>query len=339
MKALDEMMLPFHKRIHLINLHTLKKSTILVTGATGLVGSNIIAYLSYVNRTHKLNMRIIGIYRSSLEKWMTNDKNIRYIKKDLSKNKLILREKIDFIIHAATYGQPKKFIAKPRETVELNIQTLFDLLELAVKHKSRFIYMSSAEIYGEADKKHFPTDESYYGSVNTLSERAIYAESKRLAETICYLYRDKIRVRIARLLICYGPGVRHDDQRVYSEFIKRAQSLGQITMMDEGKAERTLCFISDAVEMVLNILLSSKELVYNVSGKEVISIKKLAQLIAKINNAKVTSVINRNVITGTPNRSSISNNKYLREFRKRQFVPLSIGMSATSDWLKNIKPT
>ncbi len=337
MQTLQEIMARFYPKINIKNIEKLKNKTILITGASGLVGSNIIAYLDFLNEQYNLNIKVLGIVRSGTEKWMSQSNKIRYLQQDLSREKLKETIKFNYLIHLATYGQPKKFLAHPRETVELNIHVLFDLLELAKKNKAAFLYPSSSEIYGEADEKHIPTEESYYGYVNTLSERAIYAESKRLAETICYLYNKIVPIKICRLLICYGPGVKYDDQRVYCEFIKKAQNTGKIVMMDEGKAQRTLCFISDAVEMILNILLNAKEMVYNISGRETVSIKKLAEIIAKINHATVSRKLNWKEISGTPARSALSNKKYVREFNKKKFISLKEGLTTTSLWFENLK--
>lgn len=335
MKSLQDSMIKFYEKLKDGDYYKMKGKTILITGASGLIGANLLAYLDYLNQKHKLDLKIVGIIRSKLEPWMTPGKNISYIQQDLSKTKL-KADKFDYLVHCATYGQPKKFLKNPHETVTLNIEVLFDLLKLAQKNNATFMYMSSSEIYGEVDKKNIPTKEDYYGYVNTLSDRAIYAESKRLAESICYQFSKKTRVKIARLLICYGPGVKQGDQRVYCEFIKKAQTSGEITMMDKGLARRTFCFISDAVEMLLNILLSSKDVVYNVGGQDTVTIRELAKLIAKINNAKVSSSINNKEISGTPTETMLSNKKYLTEFHKTKFIPLIDGMMATSEWLKNL---
>lgn len=337
MKSLLEIMYGHYSQIKLHGLESFKNKTVLITGASGLIGSNLVAYLHFISEKEKLNLKIIAVTKSKVEPWMTQSPSIVYLKKNLVEESLDNIEKLDYIIHCATYGQPKKFLEYPKETVMLNINTLFSLLELAKKHNATLLYPSSSEIYGEADDKHIPTDETYYGYVNTLSERAIYAESKRLAESICYTYAKKLTVKIARLLICYGPGVKIDDQRVYCEFIKKAQNKGGIVMMDEGLAQRTLCFVSDAIEMLLNILTSSKEYVYNVAGQETVTIRELAQIIGKINNAKVSSLVEKREITGTPNRSALSNKKYVNEFKKTSFISIEEGMRATSEWFKTLK--
>ena len=337
MKTLQEFIQGYYSTITIHNFAQLKDKTILITGASGLIGSNLIAYLDFLSERKKLNLKIIAIHRSSLEKWIPQSAKIRYIQQDLTKNELLRNLKFQYLIHCATYAQPKKFLEYPKETVTLNIDVLFNLLEQSEKNRAIFLYLSSAEIYGEADKTHIPTNESYFGNVNTLSDRAIYAESKRLAETICYLFSKKNKIKIARALIAYGPGVKYDDKRVISEFIKKAQEEKEIIMIDEGLAQRTFCFITDMIEMLLNIMLSGREIAYNVCGKDTTTIRGLAKLIARTNQAKFNYKFKESTVKGTPHILTLDNNLYLSEFKKRSFVSLNEGLVITSEWFRNLK--
>lgn len=337
MKNLLEIMTPFYKKIKIKNLFHLKNKTFMITGASGLIGSNLVTFLSYLNKKNNLNVKIIGIVRSKIESWYEQDKSIIYKNINLSKNIIHSDFSFDYLIHCATYAQPKKILQYPKETVLLNIKTLFDLLDLCKKNNATMLFLSSAEIYGQADKKHIPTDENYYGNVNTLSERAIYAESKRLAETICYSYSKQINIKIARVLLTYGPGLKYDDQRVISEFIKKAQNEKEITMIDSGNATRTFCFISDLIEMLINVLINGKSMVYNLCGKQTFNIKTIAKLIAKANNAQVIENNQSKTIFGTPTKSVISNKKYLDEFKKKSFVKFDKGLEVTSKWFQLLK--
>lgn len=337
MKTLQDFLQEYYSTITILNFAQLRDKTILVTGASGLIGSNLIAYLDFLNKREKLNLKIIAIHRSLLEKWMPQSTTIKYIQQDLTKKELLKNLKFQYLIHSATYAQPKKFLAYPKETVNLNIDVLFDLLEQAEKNQAVFLYLSSAEIYGEVDKTHIPTNETYFGNLNTLSDRAIYAESKRLAETICYFFSKKIKIKIARALIAYGPGVKYDDKRVIPEFIKKAQLEKEITMMDKGLSERTFCFITDMIEMLLNITLGGKEIVYNVCGKDTITIKDLAKLIALINHTTFNYQFEEKSVNGTPPILTLDNNRYLSEFNKKTFVSLNKGLLITSEWFRNLK--
>lgn len=337
MKALQKLIQNYYDTISISNIEKLKDKTIVITGASGLIGSNLLSYLDFMSKKMKLNIKITAIHKSFLEKWMPQSTKITYIQQDLTKDKLPGNIKFHYLIHCATYAQPKKFLEYPKETVCLNINSLFDLLELAEQNHATLLYLSSAEIYGEADQIHIPTKESFFGNVNTLSDRAIYTESKRLAETICYLYRNRINIKIARALIAYGPGVKYDDKRVISEFIKKAQEEKEIMMLDTGLAQRNVCFITDMIEMLLNIMLNGKEKVYNVCGRSTTTIKDLARYIARINKAKFNYKYKEEIIAGTPHILTLDNSRYLLEFKKKAFIPLTNGLSITSDWFRNIK--
>lgn len=330
-------MIKYYKVNNIYELNKLKDKTILITGASGLIGSNLVAFLSYLNKKNGLNIKIIAVVKSKIESWHEQAKYITYYDLDLSKKNIKPDLSFDYLIHCATYAQPKKFLKHPKETVLLNIKTLFNLLDHCKKNNATFLFLSSAEIYGEPDNKHIPTNENYFGYVNTLSERAIYAESKRLAETICYSYSKHINVKIARILLAYGPGLRYDDQRVIPEFIKRAQNEKKISMMDAGSAYRTFCFISDLIEMLINVMINGKSMTYNLCGKETYSIKETARLIAKINNAELVENNQFQTISGTPTKSILSNKKYLNEFKKNNFVKFYEGLKITSSWFEALK--
>src|SRR3989338_924086 len=338
MIRLQEFMIPFYKKIKILNRQALYGKVILITGSNGLIGGNILTFLNYLSEKNDLNLSIIAVRKSKKNSWLPNTKRIKYIEEDLSfeKSKSLSRP-FDYVIHAATYAQPKKFLAGKKQTVILNINTLFNILEQAKKNKAKVLYISSSEIYGETSIDKLVT-EDFFGKVNTLSDRAIYAESKRLAESICYSYRNDINIKIARLLLSYGPGIKKTDERVYSEFIRKAHSTGKIAMIDAGLAKRNFCFITDAVEMLINIMISGKEFVYNVAGVDTTTISVLAKKIAKINKAEFIGYReNKKKITGTPKNSVISNQRYRKEFKKKKFVSLTEGLKSTSAWYKNLK--
>ncbi|PJE61283.1 hypothetical protein COU87_05360 [Candidatus Roizmanbacteria bacterium CG10_big_fil_rev_8_21_14_0_10_39_12] len=337
MRSLQNFMTPFYKNVSIINPLKLRKKTILITGCTGLIGANLVSFLEYLSEKHDLQLSIIGVSLSKEPSWMPCSPVIQYIQEDLAVDQSkTLSHYFDYFIHAATYAQPKKSLDFPQKTISLNTNTLINILNKSKRDNARVLYISSSEIYGETNVKN-PSLETDFGSVNTLSDRAIYAESKRLAESICYLYHDSLTIKIARVQHCYGPGIKKNDKRVYSEFIKQAQSTGEITMMDEGTAIRTFCFISDTIEMLLNCMLSGRESVYNIAGRGATTIFELAQEIAAINSATFKGYRETNQeAEGTPAISLINNRRYIKEFKKRSFITLSEGLQATSNWVNNL---
>lgn len=314
------------------DLNELKNKVFFITGANGLIGSNLVNFLYFLNKTHNLNLKIIAHSFSQPVSWLPLDNNVSYLSSDL--NEELPELHFDYLIHTATYGQPKKFIQNKLGTVKLNTETLIDLLERSEKNGAKVLFISSSEVYGQVPVDLMPVNESYFGNVDTLSDRAVYAESKRMAETICNIFsQDGLWVKIVRLAIGYGPGVKYSDSRFMNEFIKRAMADGQLTMMDAGRAIRCFCFISDIVEMMLNTLFSAKEMLYNLAGIDNKTIREVAEMI--VGELKVPLLLpqEEEKIGGTPSQLALDNGKYCMEFDKKDFISFEHGLKKTIEWI------
>ena len=315
------------------DLTDLKGKTFFITGANGLIGSNLVNYLHYLNKKEKLNIKIIAHSFSAPVSWLPQEKNIRYISADLTEK--LSEIKFNYLIHTATYGQPKKFIQNKLGTIKLNSEALIKLLEMSKRNKADVLFVSSSEIYGQIPQDLMPVSETYFGNVDTLSDRAVYAESKRLAETICNVFsKDGLNVKIVRLAIGYGPGIKYSDTRFMNEFIKRALTEGKLTMMDSGKAIRCFCFISDVIEMMLNVLFSSKDILYNIAGADNKTVREVAEMITKYINVPLIFPKDEEKISGTPSQLVLSKEKYCTEFLKTSFVNFEHGLKKTIEWIK-----
>lgn len=319
-----------------IPVENLRDKTFFVTGSNGLLGSNIVNYLHYLNTKHSLNLKIIAHSKSSSVFWNPIGENIKYLSSDISQQ--IPNLNFDYLIHTATYGQPKKFVQNKLSTIKLNTDTLIKLLELSKVNNAKVLFLSSSEVYGQVPPDLYPVTESYYGNVNTQSDRAVYAESKRLAETICHVFNeDQSWIKIVRIAIAYGPGVRFSDSRFMSEFIKRSLADRSLTMLDSGRAVRCFCYITDILEMMLNVLFSSKTSLYNLSGVDYKSIKDVAKIITGYLDVPLNYPTEEEKIDGTPTQLALSNKKYCDEYQKQYFVPFNYGMEKLIDWFRYLK--
>ena len=318
------------------DVNELKNKTVLVTGANGLIGSNLVNVLYYLSHKHDLNLHLIAHSFSEPVTWLPKDKNIKYLSSDLSQG---LKElSFDVLIHTATYGQPKKFIQNKLATVQLNTQTLIGLLQNSQKNHAKVLFISSSEVYGQVPLEIMPVKETYFGNVDTLSPRAVYAESKRMAETICNIFAEEgLWVKMVRLAIGYGPGVKWTDSRFMNEFIKRALNDKELTMMDAGRAIRCFCFISDIVEMMLNTLFASKEMLYNLAGVDNKTIRQVAEMITQDLQVPLHLPKEEEKIGGTPSQLALDNSKYCQEFKKDKFIPFETGLNKTIEWIKILK--
>jgi len=279
----------------------LTNKTILITGANGFLSSYIVELLLYGNDKNIIKTNIIGIARN---RERANTRFAQYTKRgdlkilihDVSKP-LKLKEKVDFIIHAASQASPTYYSTDPVGTFTANTLGTYYLLDFA-KNQSleSFLFISAGEIYG-IQKNAQKTDEHSYGYVDPIDTRSIYAESKRMGETMCIAYNKqfKIPAKIARLYHTYGPGFRLDDGRVFADFVKNLLNNEDIIMKSDGSAIRSFCYIADTTTGLFTILLKGTNgEAYNVANdKAILSIKELAERLIRLFPKKKLKVLRK----------------------------------------------
>lgn len=239
--------------------------SILITGAAGFLGTQFAYFFDCLNNS------------SSIEKPITVylwDNFIRgypdWVEVFRAKENFVVEKKdiifdsdypnVNYIIHAASIASPIFYRKYPIETIFSNITGLKNLLDFSVNNKNidSFLFFSTSEIYGDPDSNNIPTKETYRGNVSCTGPRACYDESKRLGETLCVNYHNihGVPVKIARPFNNYGPGLKLSDRRVIPDFFRDIINDDNIVLLSDGSATRTFCYISDAIEGYLRILLS-----------------------------------------------------------------------------------
>lgn len=191
---------------------------------------------------------------------------------------------IDYVVHGASIASPSWYRARPLETIDVNVRGTRRLLELArTSRVRRLLYLSSSEIYGDPPPDRVPTPEDYWGNVSSTGPRACYDESKRLAETLCTTYGRLYGtpVTIARPFNVYGPRLRLDDGRVVPDFVRDALEGRPITILSDGRATRSFCYVSDAAAALLLLLAADGPEVeaFNVGNDEEVTIARLADVV------------------------------------------------------------
>jgi UDP-glucuronate decarboxylase len=311
--------------------------SILITGASGLVGINFLSYFSRL-KMMGIKIKITGVINSdstALIKNFASMDGISILKGDLTDSKFVNTiKKHDIIIHAAGFGQPGKFLKNKIPTIQLNTTCTLSLFSLLEKNGS-FLYVSTSEVY--SGNKILPHKEEYIGTTDPYHPRASYIEAKRAGETICNIYREMgINACSARLSLAYGPGTKAGDQRVINQFIQRAIQTKKISLQDMGEALRTYCYITDAIEIMLNIIYRGNKSVYNVAGESRTSIADLAKEIGSI--LKVPVKFPSNVLKKDDAPEDVSSSLELikKDFGKDEFIPLDVGLKNTIEWQKQI---
>ena len=275
----------------------LQNKKILISGATGLIGSFLVDTIMLNNRKG-LDCQLFVLTRDVNEAkkrfsiWADNA-CLHILSHDVN-HQLFLsdQETMDYVMHLASNTHPVQYAKDPIGTISTNIIGLKNMLDFASEHHSkRFLFASSNEIYGEnrGDTELF--DEAYCGYIDCNTLRAGYPESKRCGEALCQAYRiqKKMDVVIARLTRSYGPTMRMSDSKAVSQFLKKGFLGEDIVLKSKGNQYYSYTYVSDAVGGVLTILLNGKDgEAYNIADESSdIRLKDLARTIAGIAGTKV----------------------------------------------------
>lgn len=269
---------------------------ILITGATGLVGSCIVDALLYSNRYLNGNHKVYAASRnmdklkSRFPYIQNGSEGIYFMEYDVCRP-LETEMDIHYIIHAASNADPGSYTRYPSGTIVTNVIGMQNILEYARKRKGiQVLFTSTMEVYGQLEKDGKLTEEDY-GRICFQDIRSGYPESKRVAELLCqsYVAEYQVPVKIARLGYIYGPTMLQTDNKVIAQFIRNAVLSQNICLKSRGIQKRSYCYVADAVQGLFHILFHGKMgESYNVADKNSITtIRELAETVAALGNRKV----------------------------------------------------
>ena len=272
---------------------------ILITGATGMIGTTLIDVLMRKIRADHLNAKItaVGRKRTAAEARLGDyfdDEHFEFESMDVNAidvEGMSERLKVDHIIHAASNTHPVQYATDPVGSIMSNILGTYNLLEYGRRVGiERFVFVSSVEIYGQA-RGDDVFDEKYCGYIDCNTMRAGYPEGKRAGEALCnaYMGKYKMNVVIPRLSRCYGPTMRLDDSKAMSQFLMNGVKREDIVLKSEGLPQFSYCYSSDAAGGLLYCWLKGESgEAYNVSdSSEIMSLRQIAEYIAEISDRKV----------------------------------------------------
>lgn len=272
----------------------LENKSIMISGATGLIGSCLIDVLMLKD----INCKVYALGRNENKAkerfvYCWDSENFEFVKYDV--NLPLLRDDIrnvDYILHMASNTHPLQYSTDPIGTITANIIGTQNMFEFAVNHNAiRCAFISSNEIYGEnrGDVEKF--DEEYCGYINCNTLRAGYPESKRCGETLsqAYIKQKGLDIVIPRLTRSYGPTLLASDTKALSQFLHKAIAGENIVLKSEGTQYYSFLHVIDTVSGLLTVLLKGKcGEAYNVSDEASdIRLKDLAVLIARYSGTKV----------------------------------------------------
>lgn len=271
----------------------LKGKTVLVTGATGLIGVSLVRALLAIG-----DIKVIALVRNAEKaKNIYGDKIGQLLKLHVADvvDKIKIEEAVDYIFHCASVTASKVMIEKPVETLLTSVEGTKNILNLAwEKRCASVVYVSSMEVYGAFDESREVGEETL-GYIDPLKVRSNYPESKRLCENLCVAYCSEfgVPVKIARLAQTFGAGILPGENRVFAQFARSAIKGEDIVLHTKGLSEGNYCYTRDCVTGLLTILLKGTDAAaYNVSNPAAhTTIVEMAVLVAeKIAGGKIKVV-------------------------------------------------
>ncbi len=276
-------------------IEQLRGGSVMVTGATGLIGSFIVDMLLEYNRSEQADIQVYALGRSI--KRLTDrfdgviTDHLHFVEHDVNRQPTFDFD-VDYIIHAASNAYPASFAEDPVGTILNNVFGTQYLLDYAKEHHTkRFLFVSSGEVYGQGDPTLEAFQEDFSGYVNPTEPRSCYPSSKRTAETLCVSYTKQYNLDTVIVRPChiYGPNTTASDNRASVQFMNNAIHGQDILMKSRGTQMRSYCYIADCGSAILSVLIcgNSGE-AYNIANPNArVTIAGLAEAIAETAGQKV----------------------------------------------------
>lgn len=294
------------------NIEALRGKSVMITGATGLIGSFLVDMLLTYNRVDRAEINVYAVGRSigRLENRFSSvlSEELHLIEHDVN-TCFSYDFDIDYIIHAASNAYPAAFNTDPVGTILSNVLGTNYLLDYAKSHNTkRFLFVSSGEVYGQGDPSLDAFYESYSGYVDPTEPRSCYPASKRAAETLCVSYTKQYALDTVIVRPChtYGPNTTKSDNRANAQFVNNAVAGQDIIMKSAGTQMRSYCYVADCASAILTVLLNGKSCeAYNIANKDArVTIAGFAAAVADATGRKV--IFEAPTQTDTAERTTIT---------------------------------
>jgi len=255
------------------------KERVVITGAAGFIGSHLAEALldrgySVVGIDNLLTGDIANIAHLS-------NRDFEFIKHDVT-NYIYLAGPVHYVLHWASPASPIDYLELPIPTLKVGALGTHKALGLAKEKGARFVLASTSEVYG--DPIEHPQKESYWGNVNPVGPRGVYDEAKRFAEamTVAYHRYHGLDTKIVRIFNTYGPRMRIRDGRAVPAFISQALRNEDVTVFGNGRQTRSFCYITDLVDGIIRLMLSSENDPVNIGNPAEMTIEEIAQVIIEM---------------------------------------------------------
>jgi dTDP-glucose 4,6-dehydratase len=274
------------------------KPRVVITGAAGFIGSHLSETLldrgySVVGIDNLLTGDSANIAHLANHDLSTGSGSPRaesrgdflFIKHDVT-NYIYIEGPVDFVLHWASPASPIDYLELPIPTLKVGALGTHKALGLAKAKQARFVLASTSEVYG--DPLEHPQKETYWGNVNPVGPRGVYDEAKRFAEAMTMAYHrfHEVDTKIVRIFNTYGPRMRVNDGRAVPAFLSQALRNEDVTVFGDGTQTRSLTYITDLVDGIIRLMLSSENDPVNIGNPREMTIKEIAETIIRMTGSR-----------------------------------------------------
>jgi UDP-glucuronate decarboxylase len=309
---------------------------ILVTGGAGFLGSHLCERL-VAEGHHVVCLDDFSTGRSENLAPLRNEPRFELIEGDViapPEEWPPARRRVSRIYHLACPASPVHYQRDPVRTIRTAVEGTRNMLALAHVSGARVLVASTSEVYG--DPLAHPQEESYWGHVNPVGERACYDEGKRCAEAlvVSYARTRQVETRIARIFNTYGPRMHERDGRVVSNFVVQALRGEPLTVYGSGEQTRSFCYVSDLVEALIRLMECEPDPgPMNLGNPEEITVSELAELVRSLTGSR-SRLEHRPLPSDDPVRRRPDISRARRVLRWSPEIPVRDGLRATIEYFR-----
>jgi len=318
-----------------INVNQFQNSKILITGASGMLGSyltNSINTLLALNGKTPAKMLLTSRNGDFSNINSVNIKNLSFYSGNL--DNLSLENGFEFVFHAASPASPTKY-SNPSEIVEANLIPLEKIAQSQSNLRELF-FISAGETYGTALTNDVTLEEGVFEGIPNL--RTHYPLAKLQAEeSVRKIARDlDCKYRIIKLFHCFGPGMRENDGRSFADFIWAVARGKRPELKTSGTDVRTFLYLEDAIAGILIDNNFDKNLTYNLGSELPISIVDFARKIMRIGEVQGEPLLNieDSSYVSSPYNRVIPNCEWLKSEGWREIVSLDEAIAKTISFIR-----
>ena len=304
---------------------------VVITGAAGFIGSHLSeALLDRGYSVVGIDNLLTGSTRNIAH---LANRDFVFIKHDVT-NYIYVEGPVDAVLHWASPASPIDYLELPIPTLKVGALGTHKALGLAKEKKARFVIASTSEVYG--DPLEHPQKETYWGNVNPVGPRGVYDEAKRFAEAMTMAYHrfHGVDAKIVRIFNTYGPRMRLNDGRAVPAFMSQVLRNQDVTVFGDGSQTRSFTYITDLVDGIIRLMLSSENDPVNIGNPVEMTIKQIAETIIKMTGS-TSQIVYRPLPTDDPKqrRPDITRARTLLGWEPK--VPLDDGLRRTLEYFRH----